>query len=171
MYEVLDFGQPPAACSDASASTNIENQIIVPSRYDQAWHIGDLFGTLRYQKRRHSRVKRRYLGYYSTKHEIEETIAEYQGPSWLVNRVWRLRAMKAMSGWTFCCQAYNVIPRDALAFVYARQNNVNGLQDLFGRNLAFPFDCDDSGWTLLYVSMPTYRIAEGLDTHCTSTLP
>lgn len=170
MSEVLDFDQSSAACPDAAASAKNETQIAVPSRYDQGRYIGELLGTLRYRNRRYHNVQRRYRGYYGTKQEIEETIVEYQGPSWLVNRAWRLRVIRALSGWTFCCQTYNVIPSDAPVIEYVRQNNVNGLQDLFSRKLASPFDCDGDNWTLLLVSMRTYPIAKCSDTHCTSGL-
>ncbi|KAG7005760.1 hypothetical protein G7Y79_00018g045670 [Physcia stellaris] len=107
---------------------------------------------------------------HSKKPNIEETIAEYWTPSWIAHRLWRLRYLKSLSGWTLCFQTYNIIPEDSLTFVYIDEDNLKGLQELFSRKEASPFDCDPSGRTLLFYavgrrSVDTCRflIEEGAD--------
>lgn len=87
----------------------------------------------------------------SKKQDVEEMRAEYCGPSWLVNRIWRISAVKALSGWSFCPRTYNVIPKDSPVFALVRENNVEGLQELFGKREASPLDCNEFDMMPLHV--------------------
>ena len=128
----------------------VSSEAVTP-RYDQAWSISGLFGSLRYRKHNYTIYNKGDTIGHSKKPDIEETIAEYWTPSWIAHRLWRLRYLKSLSGWTLCFQTYNVIPEDSLAFVYIEENNVKELQELFSRKEASPFDCDPEGTTLLLV--------------------
>jgi hypothetical protein len=83
--------------------------------------------------------------------KYQEVMAWYRGPAWLVNRAWAFHATKAFNGWDFSIRQYNVIPSDSLVFKYAQIGNNLGLQELFERGEASPFDCDERGWTALHV--------------------
>ena len=140
---------------------NASSEAVTP-HYPQAWSISGLFGALRYQKHNHAIYSKGEMIEFSKKHEIEEIITEYSTPSWLTRRLWRLRTFKSSSGWTLCLQTYNIIPQDSLVFVYLKENNVKGLQELFSRKEASPFDCFSSGSTLLLVrrisKLPSHKI-------------
>lgn len=148
---------------DATVTGTITTPTATPSRYEQTWNSRNLFGTFRYTNRRYSVVKRRGSDYHSKEQECEEMIAQYYGPSWLTNRTWRIRAVKTSFDWSFSPQTYNIIPSNSPVFHLVEENNVKGLQELFSRKEASPFDCDINDFTPLTVSI-TIRPAEGLCT-------
>ena len=119
----------------------------------------DFFGTFRYSKSRYSVVNRNFPDYHYKKQEREEIRAEYWAPSWLINRVWRIRAVKASFGWSFCPNTYNIIPGDSPVFLLASGNNVKGLKELFSKMEASPFDCTNDNMTPLTVSIIVNQIS------------
>lgn len=92
----------------------------------------------------------------NSKKDVEVVTVRYRSPSWLANRMWNIQAVKASYGWDTRLRAYNVVPCESPVLVYARENNVRGLQELFSERSASPFDCDDDRWTPLAVSLPIY---------------
>ena len=126
------------------------------SSYYNSWEIVSIFGRFRYSRKSHLSAKKRCTGSVRRRHEIEEYVVEYWSPSWLTSRLWSMRAVKAPSGWMFCPRMRIVIPGDSPVFKYARENNIQGLQELFSQRLASPFDCDESGTTALVVSSNDY---------------
>lgn len=74
-------------------------------------------------------------------------------PVWLINRIWEIQGMRARKGWTFTISSYNIVPSDSLVLQHARLGNLQGLQDLFSKNLASPFDRNEYGLTVLHVSI------------------
>jgi hypothetical protein len=110
------------------------------------------FGTIFCSRRRYFITKKKTTGDHANKEEREEIIAQYRGPAWLINRAWRIQAVNARSGWTFSPRTMNVIPRSSLVFQYAKDDNVNGLRELFDERVASPFDCDEYDRTILHVS-------------------
>lgn len=88
----------------------------------------------------------------SARKSKEELIVEFRTPAWLINKAWEARSIKACSGWTFHLRIHNILPYDSKAFEYARVGNVKGLQTLFERREASPFDRTEGGYTLLHVS-------------------
>lgn len=149
LYEVLDPEHSSALRLDATATGNRATPAAPCARSDQSWNIGNLFGTLRYSRRRYLVAKRKIPDYHCKSQGREEIRAEYWGPSWLVNRVWRIRAVRASFGWFLCPNTYNLIPWDSLVFVFAGENNVKGLQELFCKSEASPFDCNELDMTPL----------------------
>ena len=156
LSEALDSDHSSILRLDDAANGTITNPTATNLRSNQSWNIGNLFGTFLYSRGRYSIVKRNGLDYHNNKREVEEIIAEYRGPSWLVNRVWRIQAVKASSGWTFCPRTYNVISWESPVFGFAVKNNVRGLQELFCEMKASPFDCDDLDLTPLHVNTTIY---------------
>ena len=134
-------------------ATTSQDLVAASSRYDQAWCIGSLFRKFRYRRKRYSMIKGSDPTYFRRRQNTEEIVAEYYGPSWLINRVWRLQAFKGPSGWTFSPRTYNVVPAESLVFSYVEENNLSGLQELFSMKLASPFDCDNYGFTPLMVNI------------------
>ena len=82
---------------------------------------------------------------------VEAFVVIYQGPSWLTEYAWMLRASRAVTGWTFSPRAYNVVPVNALMFQYVRANDVEAVQGLFTSKQASPFDCTRDHYTPLQV--------------------
>lgn len=85
----------------------------------------------------------------------ENVFARYCAPSWLIKRAWTIQARHAYSGWDVNLRSYNVIPDSSLVHEYISDHNVNGIQELFTRGLASPFDCDKDGLSLLHVCIAT----------------
>ena len=160
LSEALDSDHSSVLRLDAAANGTITSTTAINSRSNQSWNIGNLFGTFRYSKNRYTIVKRNGLDYHDKKRKVEEIRAEYCGPSWLVNRVWRIQAVKSSLGWTFYPRTYNVISSDSPVFAFAKENNVRGLQELFGEMKASPFDCTDGDMTPLHVNTTIYSAKE-----------
>ena len=135
---------------DATSTTTVTIPTAASSNYDQSWSSMNLFGTFRYSKSHYSIVKGRNTNYES-KQECEEIVAQYYGPSWLTNRTWRIRAAKTSFDWSFSPRTYNIIPENSAVFVLAQRNDVKGLQSLFGKREASPFDCNEYDFTPLIV--------------------
>ena len=150
LSEKSDPGLTSALHLDATATKTVTTlKANNPSR-NQSWSNKNIFGTFRYSKSHYSIVKGKNTDYES-KHECEEIIAQYYGPSWLTNRTWRLRAAKVSFDWTFSPRTYNIIPSNSAVFVCARNNDVKGLQSLFEKREASPFDCNEEDYTPLSV--------------------
>ena len=142
--EFLDPNQPSAPRQDASAANGpVATPSATHALYDRPWTIGSLLGTFRYSKYRYSIVKRYDSDYHVQKREVEEIRADYRGPSWLINRVWSIQAVKASFGWTFCPRTYNIISSNSPVYELAIKNDLKRLQFLFSIKEATPFDCNE----------------------------
>lgn len=153
LYEVLDPDHSSALRMDATGNGTITTPTATKMRSDQAWNISNLFGTFQYSRRRFTIVKRTQSGYHDRRREVEELRARYCGPSWLVSRIWEMRAVRSSLGWTFCPRTYNVVPSDSPVFISIERNDVKGLQELFIKMEASPFDCNEFDQTPLVVSI------------------
>lgn len=129
-------------------------------RYDQSWSLRNVFGTIQYSRNHHSITRRRHRDDNSKKQELEVIIAQYRGPWWLVNQVWRIQAVKASYGWKFCPRTYNVIPRSSPVLECIRTNNVEGLQSLFTKREASFDDCDEYDFMPLAVGSSSHHVEE-----------
>lgn len=87
--------------------------------------------------------------------EKEDITAQYRAPSWLINRVWGIHAIKTLSGWSFSPRSYNIIPNNSIVFEYIEDDDTARLQNLFAEKKASPFDCNEGGGTLLHVCATT----------------
>jgi hypothetical protein len=72
-------------------------------------------------------------------------------PKWLTRKVWDIIAMSSYSGFKVHIRTYSVVHCSAPVFEYARQGDIDGLLDLFDKQLASPFDRDQWGGTLIQV--------------------
>ena len=167
LNEDLDRDLTSTLRLDATTTGTVTSSRAASSYNNQSWSSMNLFGTFRYSRNRYLIVKGRNTDYES-KQECEEIIAQYYGPSWLTNRTWRIRAAKTSFDWSFSPRTYNVIPVDSAVFVFARNNDVIGLQSLFGNREASPFDCSEGDYTPLSVSFTIHpesysRILSALD--------
>lgn len=140
-------GQPPptSKASDEARKSNT-----------QLWKVSNLLGTLVCSRRRRFNPQKTIADEGIGPIVLEETIVEYRGPSWLVNRAWSIQAMQSCSGWTFSPRTYNTVPADAMVFRYGRDGNIKGLQELFDKRAASPFDRNDHGGTPLHVCTISY---------------
>ena len=150
LSERSDLNLTTALHLDATTTRTVTSLEANNPPRDLSWSSKNVFGTFRYSKSHYSIVKGRNSNYES-KQECEEIIAQYYGPSWLTNRTWRIRVAKTSFDWSFSPRAYNIIPQNSAVFRYALNNDVKGLQSLFGKREASPFDCDDEDYTPLSV--------------------
>ena len=114
-------------------------------------------GLFEYQKRSYPILRR--MGSGKIRAEVnEEFVAWYHAPWWLTNRLWKIQAFRASCGdWTFCPRTFLVVPNDSMVFCYARVNDVKGLQGLFAKRKASPYDCSFNGFTPLHVCCRPHR--------------
>ena len=151
LYAAVNPRGPIDAKSSTTAPLSKTSAIETPS-CDQTFYIRSIFGKIMCQKRRDSIVRRYARSQYTRRQGIEEIIADYWTPSWIINRIWRFRAIKAAYGWSYFLQIYRVVPSDSPVFECAQTANIEGIQRLFSQNEASPFECDEAGRTLLVVS-------------------
>jgi len=90
---------------------------------------------------------------YSAK-RLKRLMARLRTPAWLSNsgNVWEVCCYKAKSGWMFTAQTYRVVPEDSQIMQFAIDGDVKGIQELFGKNMASPYDRVRDGQTVLDVS-------------------
>lgn len=150
--QIQDLHHPLASPLHTQSAKIKDSAVQLHASSGSFWSASSLFGTVVYTRKRYFITEQRTTGKYSNKEEREEIIAQYRGPAWLINRAWRIQAIKARFGWTFSPRTTYFIPRSSIVFRYAEDNNVNGLQELFDKRVASPFDCDEYGVTILLVS-------------------
>ena len=131
--------QPPAADKQVKRPCN------------GSWSFLSLFGSIEYRRGSYYTINKAQLGKSTTEQEREEVIAQYRAPAWLVNRAWRIQALKASSGWAFIPRTMNIVPKESKIFKYAWEGNIEGLRELLNRHEASPFDCDVCNRTALQV--------------------
>lgn len=83
-----------------------------------------------------------------SEHEIQLSL-----PHWLSSKTYDFLVLNSYSGFQFTMRVYSIVPDDSPAFVFASTGNLAGLQDLFHRGLASPFDRTSRN-TLLQVRVP-----------------
>ena len=83
----------------------------------------------------------------------KQVIVQYRGPIWLINRMWSFQAIWASRGWDFHIRTYYVVKKDSKVLQFASQNDTQGIQELFSKGEASPFDCDEDGLTPLHVCL------------------
>ena len=72
-------------------------------------------------------------------------------PNWLSCKAWDFLWSTSYSGFQFTMNVYSIVPDHAPAFIFAKTGDLMGLQDLFEKRLASPFDRTPGGKTLLHV--------------------
>ena len=143
---------PTPQSGSRTVSTQCHETIAALPSYNQAWCI-DSLGTFCFRRLRYRVVKGRDRRDPRNLQEKEEFHVEYYWPPWIINRVWRIQAVKASSGWTFIPRTYNKVSKKSAVFHYAATNNIEGLKELFSMKLASPFDCYEFGSTPLMVNI------------------
>jgi hypothetical protein len=80
--------------------------------------------------------------------------ARLRTPKWLfgVSRAIDVYETRAIMGWNYNIQFYNVLPPSAPIFKMVRNGKIEGVQRLFSTGQASPFDRDPFGSTLLDVN-------------------
>lgn len=150
--EYLESSRSLATESDTITFGSMTRLSTSRARYDSLCIGGNFLGTFQYVKSRNPIIRNNSADRHTGEQERQVIIAQYRGPSWLINRVWSIQAVKASFGWTFSPRTYTVVPWNSPAFHYAGDNNVKGLQELFSKNLASPWDRNEFDYTLLIVS-------------------
>ena len=141
---------PTAAANEPPPEDSpVHTREIMPS--NQYWSFSSVFGAIRYSRRTYSRIKKNHLDDGYREEKREEILAEYRTPPWLINRIWRIQALRAVSGWKYSPRSYNIVPNTSIVFKYLENHNISGIQELFSQRQASPFDCDESGRSLLHV--------------------
>jgi hypothetical protein len=90
---------------------------------------------------------------YSAKH-FRRLMARLRTPAWLSlsGSAWEVCCYKAKSGWMFTAQTYRVVPRNSPIMEFAQCGDVKGIQELFEKKMASPYDRRSDGFTVLDVS-------------------
>ena len=156
--------QPPIALQNhendklapvlSSEATGTRVQSSGTQSYRSFWQLAgtsNVLGDLRVSRRSYQKKSTKESDSVQNLEIHEEVRAWYRGPAWLVNRAWAFHAVKARNGWDCYFRQHNVIPWYSPVFKHAKSGNVMGLRELFDKNQASPWDCDDNGSTLLHV--------------------
>lgn len=144
----------PLPVSQNTADEDSLSKIDACSGSSYSWSISSLLGTFKFSRRRYvleSKYSDRRL---KREHKVD-IITQYRAPSWLMDRVWGILAIKNLSGWTFSPRSYNIIPDNSTVLEYIKDDDIARLQSLFAERKASPFDCDEGGDTLLHVCATT----------------
>lgn len=87
---------------------------------------------------------------------------EFRLPTWLTNRVLDFIVCRSQAGWISHLVTYNVVPKESQKWGKAKElikeGNITGLRQQFERRDLTPFDYDDMGNNLFYVSV-SHKIA------------
>lgn len=78
--------------------------------------------------------------------------AYIQWPSWLSASVYELQSSPSLGGWSYNYRVYNIISPNSEIIQKIIKGDKNGVLELFNTRKASPFDKDDEGHSLLYVS-------------------
>jgi hypothetical protein len=78
--------------------------------------------------------------------------AYIQWPSWLSASVYELQSSPSLGGWSYNYRVYNIISPGSEIIQKIEKGDKNGVLELFNTRKASPFDKDDEGRSLLYVS-------------------
>jgi hypothetical protein len=84
-------------------------------------------------------------------HRREKDRLRFRTPTWLTSRVWEVHVKESCSGWMLGLSSYHIRPSDALVFKYAKDGDIQNLQQLFDEGKASPFDRSPNQETLLHV--------------------
>lgn len=88
-------------------------------------------------------------------HKRAAFVARYYTPIWLFRIIIEARVSSQLSGFTIQFRIYNVLPWESPIFVFAKEDNLEGLRDLLRNKKASPYDIDcKRGLTALHVSLP-----------------
>ena len=84
---------------------------------------------------------------------------EFRLPTWLTNQVLDFIVCRSLTGLATHLGTYNVIPKESQKWVKVKalikEGDVTGLRQQFERRELTPFDYDDIGNNLFYVSLPS----------------
>lgn len=109
-----------------------------------------LLGTMTWRSRA---IRTTHLEYEIKNDRLESNI-RWKPASWLLRRSMSLTIMRATSGWTYRFNPCQIVPDGSLIFTYCKSGNIAGIQDLFSRGIASPFDIDSESTTPLHVRAP-----------------
>ena len=118
----------------------------------QPWTLHTFLGTVHFARKHVSTTRSDRPGVSERKEEREEILAQYRGPTWLINRAWQVQVIKSLTGWTFSPKTFNVVPHLSPVF-FAAEHDIEALKALLSARRASPLDCDEYGLTVLHVSM------------------
>lgn len=83
--------------------------------------------------------------------ETTTTSISFGLPSWIYSRRFEMRWNKSCQGWNQSFRTYRIVSYDADVFHLSMEGDVEGLQQLFEKGLASPFEVDPDGRTPLHV--------------------
>jgi hypothetical protein len=125
---------------EESLEEKLDDQILVTSK-----------GQFQCEENALERSQQRVI--HATKRQ-KRLMARLRTPSWLSlsSNALEICCYKVNSGWMFTAQAYRVVPRNSPIIQLAKDGNVRGIQELFEKKLASPYDKTSDGFTVLDVS-------------------
>jgi hypothetical protein len=85
--------------------------------------------------------------------DMKKFVLSVRAPVWLINKVWEIQFVRTCNGWNFGISACTIISGKSLVFRCVESGNIEGLQELFQRREASPFDRMENGFTVLHVSI------------------
>jgi len=86
-----------------------------------------------------------------SRYSAEKEVMRLYIPINRIKTIWDIALRSSQIGWSFQIRTYNVRPYNSDVFMMASIGDVNGLQSLFQRGLASPFDVDQLDFGILYV--------------------
>lgn len=94
------------------------------------------------------------------KQSIPTIKATYRLPQWLLSRIVNFgMSYSYMNGPKMTLSVPRLVPANSDLFAYAVQGDINGIQDLFSRGLASPYDtASNNGRTALHVRICNLRL-------------
>jgi hypothetical protein len=130
---------------------NAQSKALVLPPSNEMWIgpsvLGYVFGAIHYSYSKSPRfTSKNLLG--------SSTAIRVFTPQWIFGKVYEAQKIQDQWNCRFTFRTYNIVPWDCELFLYAKEGNVKGLQQLFGSGEATPFDRgEDDGWTALHVSI------------------
>ena len=147
----IEDNETKGSGNQASSPRTANTTTAITSYLEQPWNSSNFFGAVYYSRKQYSTTCVEFNGEPGRQEDREEITVRYRGPAWLVNRAWQVEAFRSNSGWKICPRAFNIIPPDSFVFQVAEAGDVGTFRAMFQARQASPFDCDETGWTVLHV--------------------
>ena len=147
-----------ACCHTSNTGSALANQRRMPKNtfvHSNWWVLGcNLLGVVDYETEVHS--TRRDRGEQRSPESLvttsKQTRVKVRPPSWMTRKAWEAYCRQTNGEWKFIFRAYNVVEEHSPILCCIRENDIAGIQNLFARKEATPYDKSMEGKPLLWVS-------------------
>ncbi|KUJ17097.1 uncharacterized protein LY89DRAFT_685051 [Mollisia scopiformis] len=141
--------QPVTTTSFASSLSQV---LVSNSEIDEEIDHGNKVQSQLNLQSRRKELKRDYRQINNTLAHQRTTIAQFRPPGWLSSymRSFEIYSCKAPYGWDFSIRPYCIVPRGSKFFECASNGDIQGIQNLFQKGEARPFDRSEAGKSALH---------------------